>query len=1395
MTAQHTMSINPFSLRNEVSAFSNCNYAEREMLVSTDETMCVYNQPYVTSPEIKMLVEGKPLRFLVDTGATRSCISLKQEKSDKFRESDCVIYATTASGKVISDKLSVPLQCIYDNQCFALPFALSEECPFNLLGRDALCKMKMMIVCDEESGVTCEAWRLLRESEDLYVYMWLLTESETLRNVAKGCMREGSDFQSEGELHVTAHVSVGQDVPYEEVWSGDVTDQISCTEVYWDDKHCAGKIKLETGMCLFDVADSFPHVSLAKSPDIEWKDNGPFLKSCVESKSWQAHLEGCFYNPELKAWKQAVKPQTWLGLRSIRIIRDCQLPNTACQNRPIPQETMSQIPQELWAKDRYDVGLIKNCPEVRITPKSNYRPHKPQYPVKRDALEGITPVFESLLERGIIIPCADSPVNTPIFPVKKIRDVGQPEEWRFVQDLQAVNAAVVARAPNVPNPYTILSQIPSDTTHFTSVDISNAFFSVPVHKNSQFWFAFTFKGKRYTFTRLCQGYCESPTIYNDALHENLLSLKLPKGVALLQYVDDLLLCAPSREVCLEATLKLLNHLAENGHKVNIKKVSIAEEQVTFLGHVISKNGKHISEKRISGVLQVPKPRNKKQMMTFLGMTSYCRTFIINYSEIERPLSQMIFDTKLSANQPITWTKEGEEAFEQLKLALQSAPTLGLPDQTKPFFLHVHEKRGHMLSVLLQDHGMKLRPVGYFSGRLDAVAAGLPACLRAIAACEKAVLACRDFVGYGSLTLFVPHSVSLILNESKTSHLSAARWYRYTTSLMEMPNITIKRCNTLNPATLMPLPDEGEPHCCITAIQQVCAPRPDLLDVPIPNAELTLYVDGSASKTPGGVTQSGFAVVTDSETLDCGSLPQYPSAQAAELYALIRACKLAEGKTACIYTDSRYAFGVCHDFGTLWKHRDFLKSDGKPILHKKLVSELLDAITLPAQLAIVKCQAHTGRKDIVSAGNARADAAAKRAALSQPEPKNSTLVYNTTETAIVSLSDMQAWASLEDKAAWKKAGATYEENVWLGPNKKPCLPSHFFPTYCVLTHGVDHVSKGGMIEALRSSFFTKGFTVQAEAFCKNCLICAQRNIGRNNKQPMAGHPQTTQPFQHVMMDYIELTPHKGKKYCLVMVDMFSKWTEAMPTSKADSKGVAKMLLQHIVPRWGIPRKISSDNGSHFVNSAIKTLSEGLKLDLTHHCSYHPESGGAVERENGTIKLKLTKCMDETGLGWTDALPLVLMSMRMRARQPTGLSPFEILMGRPPHMGWSNPSLRNLDLFEGDNEMVNYCINLAKSLSAICVQVKQARPDRSAKEPLHQLQPGDWVVIRDLKRKHWKQKRWTGPHLILLVTHTAVKVEGRGTWVHASHCRKLPSCGSDQPSPSTPGATGVQTTKET
>lgn len=81
----------------------------------------------------------------------------------------------------------------------------------------------------------------------------------------------------------------------------------------------------------------------------------------------------------------------------------------------------------------------------------------------------------------------------------------------------------------------------------------------------------------------------------------------------------------------------------------------------------------------------------------------------------------------------------------------------------------------------------------------------------------------------------------------------------------------------------------------------------------------------------------FAVRSDHNVLVSGSLPKHFSAQTAELVALTKACKLAEGRSVTICTDSRYEFGVVHDFGALWRHRKFLKSDGKPILNADQVA--------------------------------------------------------------------------------------------------------------------------------------------------------------------------------------------------------------------------------------------------------------------------------------------------------------------------------------------------------------------------------------------------------------------------------------------------------------------------
>ena len=219
-------------------------------------------------------------------------------------------------------------------------------------------------------------------------------------------------------------------------------------------------------------------------------------------------------------------------------------------------------------------------------------------------------------------------------------------------------------------------------------------------------------------------------------------------------------------------------------------------------------------------------------MSFLGMCSYCRQFISNYAILEAPLASLIHGKGLQAQHKITWTLEVEQSFTELKLALQNTPT-AWPYQTTQT---VDEKDGCMTSVLLQDHGNKLRSVAYFSSKLDPVAAGLPRCIRSVAAAEKAVMISRDIVVYSVVTLLVPHPVSMILLEQKTSHLSTARWLQYNTVLLEMSNITVKCCNVLNPATLLPTPDDGELHNCVAVLQQLCSPRLNLQETPLTNPD-------------------------------------------------------------------------------------------------------------------------------------------------------------------------------------------------------------------------------------------------------------------------------------------------------------------------------------------------------------------------------------------------------------------------------------------------------------------------------------------------------------------------------------------------------------------------------
>lgn len=100
----------------------------------------------------------------------------------------------------------------------------------------------------------------------------------------------------------------------------------------------------------------------------------------------------------------------------------------------------------------------------------------------------------------------------------------------------------------------------------------------------------------------------------------------------------------------------------------------------------------------------------------------------------------------------------------------------------------------------------------------------------------------------------------------------------------------------------------------------------------------------------------------------------------------------------------------------------------------------------------------------------------------------------------------------------------------------------------------------------------------------------------------------------------------------------------------------------------------------------------------------------------------------------------------------------------------PPQSRLSLLGLDDDMINYRATLNPVLENIHRQVEAALPTPLGGY-LHPFQPGDWVVVKDLRRKHWDKPRWLGPSQVLLTTPTAVKVTGREMLIHGTHCRLI------------------------
>uniref|UniRef100_A0ABI8AKP5 Reverse transcriptase domain-containing protein n=1 Tax=Felis catus TaxID=9685 RepID=A0ABI8AKP5_FELCA len=291
----------------------------------------------------------------------------------------------------------------------------------------------------------------------------------------------------------------------------------------------------------------------------------------------------------------------------------------------------------------------------------------------KEAQKGIQPHIWRLQSLGVLVPC-QSAWNTPLLPVKKPHT----NDYRPVQDLWEVNKRVVDIHPTVPNPYTLLSSLAPSRVWYTVLDLKDTFFSLPLAPQSQPLFAFEWHDPeegysgQLTWTRLPQGFKNSPTIFDEALHEDLGEYRREHpGLTLLQYVDDILIAADRAKDCEQGTQDLLPTLGALGYRASVKKAQIRRERVSYLGYILEGGQRWLSDARKETVLKIPTPTSGREVREFLGSAGYCRLWVPGFAEIARPLYEATKEGKT-----FKWAEKEETAFNQLKKGPLKCPSPG-----------------------------------------------------------------------------------------------------------------------------------------------------------------------------------------------------------------------------------------------------------------------------------------------------------------------------------------------------------------------------------------------------------------------------------------------------------------------------------------------------------------------------------------------------------------------------------------------------------------------------------------------------------------------------------------------------------------------------------------------
>lgn len=836
---------------------------------------------------------------------------------------------------------------------------------------------------------------------------------------------------------------------------------------------------------------------------------------------------------------------------------------------------------------------VGDCPPI----KQSYRRLHP--PIREQVSDEI-----KKLERQGVIQRSSSPWSSPLVPVRK-KNGG----IRICIDYRKLNSATKMDSFPLPNIEDCLSQF-SGTKYFSTLDLLSGYHQVALTEDSKEKTAFATEDGLYQFTVMPQGACGSPATFQRLMNLVLAGISSQHAQA---YLDDVLIGGATFEEHISNLQAVFSRLQEHGLKLNSEKCKFLQKEAHYLGHILSKEGIRPSVRNVEAVLNMPAPTTVRQVRRFTGMVNYYSRFIEGLATMLAPLYKLTS----GKNRKVVWTEECHAAFEEAKRVLSSYPVLAYPrfEAAEKFILTTDGSGDGAGAVLSQVQDGVERPLGYASISFNKAQRRYSATDRELAALRFGVRHFKPYLFGREYIVRVDHQALLYLEHMKHVDDRLLR--------------TIEDLNV------------GKYELC--------------------------YIKGSNNIVADALSRSPLPADASDEGVEVSPCPEPIHVVAGGANSLFEAICWAMGADRGDAGELRSTV-VDHlrdnptEYGFTTKAADTKKIEClrraavfpgntllAPFVHEYLCNLIIHHN--PGPIVRVECNEATFVIELECLGNIHYNVISRRTALptvaGPPQPVK-VLHYLLDDT------ECDESALEPDVGVLGDAAADTQRQVEL-----PLLSKdEALVAISSLHEETGHPGKKKTLAACRQHFRTAQLWRLVADCIRSCEVC-QRHKGQTsaaNKEPMYRR-QTSRPGELIAVDLMDMgrTP-RGNSVLFVAVDLHSKFGYAVPLRSKRSAAVAEALEKSVLaPSICVPQAIISDGGPEFRGGPFRSMLEQYGVKMEKSLPYRPESNGAVERLNRTIRSRLATTLDGDFGSWDLAVHKVMVQYNRMVHDETGRAP--------------------------------------------------------------------------------------------------------------------------------------------